>query len=261
MLHFNYVRFTHFLMRVTFIIALFLSTIFADGIVLRNGMQMVVTIRDTSGDSISVLEGMWQAEIAKSQVESFWYNGKQYSYMKKSDTVSGPESIHEITFNQTPPVAKIPENDVNSTIGIATESTSAKALEEDLLPLPDKALLEDLDLNDNDNAPDKSAEMVSLFDPEYTNEELVRKKNVYRILLIAGCALGATSTSVFFVNGNWDAKILSVPFMSASIPLITVGTKKSIEYSKRYKAAEYKKHRAQMSLSLHIQSAELLMTF
>ncbi len=289
-------RFFFVILEVSILITLINSAVFSDGIVLRNGMQMVVTIRDTTGDSISVQEGMWEAGISKSIIASFWYKGNQYSYVRNntvnrysSSTV--PNSNKE--FN-TGIVTRTISND--SSINNQKTETNIDHVpqEDDILPLPytkpgqgelqlsdtmhlnvaklqseqiqeinDTVMLADLDLGDYDTTPEKSDELepLLLFDPEYTNEELVKKKRVFRTLLIAGCAMGATSTPIFIANDNWDIKMMAVPFMIASIPLTTIGTVKSIEYSKRFKAAEYKKHRAQMSLSLHIQRADLLIAF
>jgi hypothetical protein len=49
--------------------------------------------------------------------------------------------------------------------------------------------------------------------------------------------------------------------MIASIPLSIVGGKKSNEYIKRYRSAENKKRRAQMSLSLQLNRADLTIKF
>lgn len=315
--HCNPDRFVFILFQAGILTALIFSSVFSDGIVLRNGMQIVVTIQDTSGDTIRIQEGMWEAGIAKSLIGSFWYKGNQYSYVNNNkvtrfspSTVTKPikefnppnvtiSSDHDSTSisqkpennidhsreeglllspdkvsapgmlqsrnaaNIAPPDSTIPDDHGSSATKQMPENSATISQKEDLLPLPDTATLANIDFEDDDTILEKSDESdpLPLFDSEYTNEELIKKKRVYNILLAAGCALGATSTAVFLVNGSWDAKILAVPFMSGSIPLITVGTKKSIEYSKRLKSAEYKKHRAQMSLSLQIQRADLLITF
>jgi hypothetical protein len=295
MIHINHDSFVSFLLQISIATVLVCTNAFSDGIVLRNGMQMVVTIRDTSGDSISIQEGMWEAGIAKSLIASFWYNGRQYSYVNDdnairfpSSTISNPikelkpqivtipgahdssainQKLAEIVNNSSeedlplpPTSASVPE--VTQSID-TVNLNAANSLSENAIDDKDTSMQADLDLGDYSSAAEKSAEMepVPLFDPEYTNEELVKKKRVFNILLTAGCAMGATSTTIFLLNGNWDIKLLAVPFMIASIPLTTVGIKKSIEYSKRLKSAEYKKRRAQMSLSLQIQKADLLITF
>jgi H+/Cl- antiporter ClcA len=73
--------------------------------------------------------------------------------------------------------------------------------------------------------------------------------------------MGVTSTIVFITIETIDVKMIAVPFMIASIPLSIVGGKKSNEYIKRYRSAENKKRRAQMSLSLQLNRADLTIKF
>jgi hypothetical protein len=322
LLQFKNDRFVFFLLQINVVIALVCANVFSDGIVLRNGMQMVVTIRDTSGDSISIQEGMWEAGIAKSFIASFWYKGNQYSYVSnnKANRFSSSTALKPIK-KSNPPNESFTNHQDSSIINQKQENNITTSSKEDLLlsPSPDTTTVKTLNDNDSDHTPNEvlllSPDTVSahealqplqtvilndakpqidhaiensdtalqtdldmgeydtsieksivvepqlLFDPEYTNEELVKKKRGFKILLIAGCALGATSTTAFIASNNWDVKLMSVPAMIASIPLSTIGTIKSIEYRKRLKSAEYKKRRAQMSLSLQFQKADLLITF
>jgi hypothetical protein len=295
MLHnINHDRVVSFLLQMIIVTALVCTNAFSDGIVLRNGMQMVVTIRDTSGDSINIQEGMWEAGIEKTLIASFWYNGRQYSYVSDNNANRFPSSTSSNPIKESkPPNVTIPDdhdsfeinqkpdnvnNSSDEDLSLPPATTSvpevsqslntvnldaANSLSANAIGDKDTSMQADLDLRDYTSAPEESVESepVPLFDPEYTNDELVKKKRVFNILLTTGCALGATSTVTFIASNDWNVKIMAIPFMIASIPLSIIGIRKSIEYSKRLKSAEYKKRRAQMSVSLQIHRADLLITF
>jgi hypothetical protein len=286
-----------------FIVALVCSSAFADGIVLKNDMQLVVTICDTSGDSISIQEGLYAGKIAKSLIVSFWYKGYQYSYINKTTTrrsVAAIASTPDVRIVSPEPVsplvhdssisnseqknnvkdstdtrsfiqASLPDTLSPVTISQAIDTTNQEDLmlqtplslkdtgtvqqNEQVEPTVQTELNTDIALEESDKS------NQHLFDPEYTNEELAAKKRVFQTLLGIGCAMGVTSTIVFITIETIDVKMIAVPFMIASIPLSIVGGKKSNEYIKRYRSAENKKRRAQMSLSLQLNRADLTIKF